>query len=114
MTRRDGWAIRRTAMASTFQLHALRAGILAYFAGLFALALFTAWSVLAATATNPECAIRDCRRYERAGDWMAALSGEALFAAGLSLTGVVVLGTALFALPWLVYLRVLKKRGVVK
>ena len=84
------------------------------FAGLFALGLWVAWSVLAAGAANPECAVRHCPRYERVGDWFGALTGEGLMMAGLSFTGVVTAGTILFALPWLGWLWVLKKRGVVK
>ena len=98
----------------TLPLHALRIAILGYFAALFATAFYVAYRALAAGAANPECATRHCPRYERVGDWMGAISGEALFAASMSFTGVVVLGTVIFAIPWVIWLQVLRRRGVVK
>lgn len=94
--------------------HVLRIFILGYFAALFAAAGFVAWKVLAAAAENPDCAVRDCKRYERVGDWIGALTGDALLAASMSFTGVVVLGMVVFAIPWVIYREVLKRRGVVK
>ncbi len=98
----------------TLPLHALRIAILGYFAALFATAFYVAYRVLAAAAANPDCATRHCPRYERVGDWMGAISGEALFAASMSFTGVVVLGLVIFAVPWVIWLQVLRRRGVVK
>ena len=98
----------------TLPLHALRIAILGYFAALFATAFYVAYRVLAAGAANSECSTRHCPRYERVGDWMSAISGEALFAASMSFTGVVVLGTVIFAIPWVIWLQVLRRRGVVK
>ena len=95
-------------------LHLLRIGILAYFAALFGAAFFVAWKVLASAAENPDCAIRHCKRFERAGDWFAALTGDALWAASMSFTGVVVLGLVVFAIPWVVYREILKRRGMIK
>lgn len=98
----------------TLPLHALRIAILGYFAALFATAFYVAYRVLAAGAANPECATRHCPRYARVGDWMAAMSGESLFAASMSFTGVVVVGLVIFAVPWVIWLQVLRRRGVVK
>ena len=98
----------------TLPLHALRIAILGYFAALFATAFYVAYRVLAAGAENPECATRHCARYERVGDWMQAISGDALFAASMSFTGVVVVGLVIFAVPWVIWLQVLRRRGVVK
>ena len=92
-------------------LQVLRVFIVGYFVALFGLAGFVAWSALAAGAANPECAVRDCKRYERVGDWISALSGEALWAASMSFTGVIVLGTLLFALPWAVWGWWVKRRA---
>ena len=89
----------------------LRVLILGYFAALFGLALFAAWSVLNAAAANPECAVRHCKRYERVGDWFAVLSGTDLGVASLAFTGVVIAGWAVFALPWVIYAWWLKRRG---
>jgi hypothetical protein len=95
----------------TLPLHALRIAVLGYFAALFGFAFWVAYRVLAAAAQNPDCAVRHCRRYERIGDWMAALDGDVLFAASMSFTGVVVAGLVLFAVPWVIYLQVLKRQG---
>ena len=95
-------------------LHALRIAILGYFAALFGLALWVAWRVLAAAAENPDCAVRHCKRYERVGDWMSALNGETLWVASMSMTGVIVVGTVIFALPWIVWREILKRWGVIK
>jgi hypothetical protein len=92
-------------------LNLLRVIILGYFAALFGLALWVAFHVLAAAAENPDCAVRHCKRYERAGDWMSALNGEVLFSASVSFTGVVFVGMVVFAIPWLIYLWVLKRTG---
>lgn len=97
----------------TIPLHALRLAILGYFAALFGLAGWVAFEVLAAGAANPDCAARHCPRYERVGDWLGAISGDALFAASMSFTGVVVLGLVIFAIPWVIWLQVLRRRGVV-
>ena len=78
-------ATHNGGMTSSHQV--LRVFILGYFAALFALALYAAWGALAAAAENPECAVRHCKRYERAGDWVIALSGEPLWAASMSFTG---------------------------
>lgn len=95
-------------------LNLLRTAILGYFAALFGLAAWVAFAVLAAGAENPDCAARHCPRYERVGDWVGAITGESLFAASLSFTGVVVLGLVVFAVPWVIWLQVLRHRGVVK
>jgi hypothetical protein len=101
-------------MKSPLYIHALRLAVLAYFAALFGLAFWVAFRILAAAAENPDCAVRHCKRYERIGDWMSALNGEVLFSASVSFTGVVVLGLIVFAIPWLVWLQILKRRGVVR
>ena len=85
-------------------LNFLRIAILGYFAALFATAFYVAYLVLAAGAENPECGTRHCPRYERVGDWMEAISGDALFAASMSFTGVVVVGLVIFAIPWVITL----------
>jgi len=95
-------------------LNLLRIAILGYFAALFATAFYVAYRGLAAGAENPECITRHCPRYERVGDWMQAISGDALFAASMSFTGVVVVGLVIFAIPWVIWLQVLRRRGVVK
>ena len=94
--------------------HAMRVAILAWFAAVFAAAIWAAWSVLNSAAANPECAIRHCKRYERVGDWFTVLTGADLGIAVMAFTGVVVLGWALFALPWVAYAWWLKQRGEAK
>jgi len=89
----------------------LRVLTLGWFAAVFATALWAAWSVLNAAAANPDCAIRHCKRYERVGDWFSVLTGPDLAIAGLAFTGVVVLGWAIFALPWVIYAWRLRRRG---
>ena len=89
----------------------LRVVVVGWFAAVFALALWAAWSVFGAAAANPECAERDCRRYERVGDWFAVLTGPDLLAASLTFTGVVIAGWAVFALPWVVYAWWLRRKG---
>ena len=95
-------------------LNLLRLFILGYFAALFALALWVGWRVLAAAAANPDCTEQACRRYEQVGNWTAALDGDVLLAASMSFTGVVFAGMVVFALPWWLYLQILKRRGVIK
>jgi hypothetical protein len=89
----------------------LRILILGYFAALFALAGWVAFSVLAAAAANPDCVERACRRYEQVGNWSAAFEGEVLFAASMGFTGVIVGGVLVFAMPWAAWLWVLKQRA---
>lgn len=89
----------------------LRVVTIGWFAAVFGIALWAAWSVLAAAAANPDCVERHCKRYERVGDWFSVLTGPDLAIAGLAFTGVVVLGWAIFALPWAVYAWRLRRRG---
>ena len=93
-------------------LHALRIGILAYFAVLFALAIWAAWAFLNGVVQAETCPEGACARGAAVvSDWISAIGPVELALAGATFTGVVVLGLALFALPWWGYLVWLKRTG---
>ncbi len=97
----------------TLPLHLLRVLVIGYVVGLFGLALFAAWSVLRAEVRAEICPQGGCapRGMAALGDWAGAIGGGELALASGAFTGVMILGMALFALPWWAYLVWLKRTG---